>query len=176
MHEAVVVWIETGFPHPSRLGAFFRALLSNDLMGAFAHADAQNTAWMRSWTLFLYNFAPAPCHGSLEKIMAWHHRFFPNRQLTELTFTGEPGGVVSSVRVETDASSHARLTVWNRGGCAGDSTADYSGQLRLRLPRSLHAHLSKLAAVEEVSLNNLLLALISVGLGRRQLTGEGRER
>jgi antitoxin HicB len=49
-----------------------------------------------------------------------------------------------------------------------DSAADYSGQLRLRLPRSVHARLSKLAAAEEVSLNNLLLAFITEGLGRRQ--------
>jgi antitoxin HicB len=48
-----------------------------------------------------------------------------------------------------------------------DSVADYSGQLRLRLPRSVHARLSKLAAAEDVSLNNLLVALITEGLGRR---------
>ncbi len=52
-----------------------------------------------------------------------------------------------------------------------DCAADYSGQLRLRLPRSVHARLSKLAAAEDVSLNNLLLALITEGLGRRQTTG-----
>lgn len=51
---------------------------------------------------------------------------------------------------------------------APDSAADYSGQLRLRLPRGVHARLSKLAAAEDVSLNNLLLSLISEGLGHRQ--------
>jgi antitoxin HicB len=50
---------------------------------------------------------------------------------------------------------------------APDSAADYSGQLRLRLPRSVHARLSKLAADEDVSLNTLLLAIISEGLGSR---------
>jgi antitoxin HicB len=48
-----------------------------------------------------------------------------------------------------------------------DATADFSGQLRLRLPRSLHARLSGIAAAEEVSLNNLLVALLSESLGRR---------
>jgi antitoxin HicB len=57
-----------------------------------------------------------------------------------------------------------------------DSAADFSGQLRLRLPRSVHARLSKLAAAEDVSLNNLLLAIISEGLGRRApgVAGKGR--
>ena len=34
-----------------------------------------------------------------------------------------------------------------------DGTADYSGQLRLRLPRSLHGRLARLAALDGVSLN-----------------------
>lgn len=50
---------------------------------------------------------------------------------------------------------------------APDARADYSGQLRLRLPRSVHARLSELAAAEDVSINALLLTLISESLGRR---------
>lgn len=42
-----------------------------------------------------------------------------------------------------------------------DAIADYSGQLRLRLPRSLHEHLSRLAAAEGVSLNQELVSLLS---------------
>ena len=52
-----------------------------------------------------------------------------------------------------------------------DASADYSGQLRLRLPRSMHARLSKLADAEDTSLNNLLVALIGEGLGRRRAAG-----
>jgi len=50
---------------------------------------------------------------------------------------------------------------------APDGSADFSGQLRLRLPRSAHARLSRVAEAEQVSLNQLLVALISEGLGRR---------
>lgn len=48
-----------------------------------------------------------------------------------------------------------------------DASADFSGQLRLRLPKSLHARLSALASADDVSLNNLLLGLISEGIARR---------
>ena len=65
----------------------------------------------------------------------------------------------------------ASLRAHKRSVPEPDSAADYSGQLRLRLPRGLHARLSKLAAAEDVSLNNLLLSLISEGLGRRHLSG-----
>ena len=47
------------------------------------------------------------------------------------------------------------------------SASRYSGQLRLRLPRSLHEHVSELASAEGVSLNTLLLSLIAEGCGRR---------
>jgi antitoxin HicB len=48
-----------------------------------------------------------------------------------------------------------------------DSSADYSGQLRLRLPKSLHERVSQLATAEGVSLNTLLLSLIAEGCGRK---------
>lgn len=43
-----------------------------------------------------------------------------------------------------------------------------SGKLSLRLPRSLHAQLSRLAETEEVSLNLLLVSLLAERAGRRQ--------
>ena len=52
-----------------------------------------------------------------------------------------------------------------------DAVADYSGQLRLRLPRSLHERVSQLATAEGVSINTLLLSLIAEGCGRRQARG-----
>jgi len=47
----------------------------------------------------------------------------------------------------------------------------YSGQLRLRMPRSLHARLVQRAGIEGVSLNQLLVSLLSEAYGFR----EGRE-
>jgi antitoxin HicB len=49
-----------------------------------------------------------------------------------------------------------------------DAMADYSGQLRLRLPKSLHEAVSQLATAEGVSLNTLMLSLIAEGCGRRE--------
>jgi hypothetical protein len=59
------------------MGGFFRALLSNDLMEAFTHADAENSLGMRGWAVFLYNYAPAPCFGSPEKVAVWYAAFHP---------------------------------------------------------------------------------------------------
>lgn len=42
----------------------------------------------------------------------------------------------------------------------------YSGQLRLRMPKSMHARLAALAAAEGVSLNTCILTRLSEGLGR----------
>jgi antitoxin HicB len=57
-----------------------------------------------------------------------------------------------------------------------DATARYSGQLRLRLPPSLHEKVSKRALDEGVSLNLLLSALIAEGMGRRRRRGPVRKR
>jgi antitoxin HicB len=46
---------------------------------------------------------------------------------------------------------------------AKDLTPRHSGQLRLRLPRSLHERLSRLAALDGVSLNQELVSLPSAG-------------
>jgi antitoxin HicB len=51
---------------------------------------------------------------------------------------------------------------------AEDASADYSGQLRLRLPKSLHARLSELASAEAVSLNTLLLTLLASGASAKR--------
>jgi hypothetical protein len=80
MHDAVVMWIERGEPRPDLMGSFFRALLSNDLMEAFGHADAENARAMQGWAMFLYNYAPAPCFGSPEKVAAWYARFHPTHE------------------------------------------------------------------------------------------------
>ena len=57
-----------------------------------------------------------------------------------------------------------------------DAKARYSGQLRLRLPPSLHEKVSKRALDEGVSLNLLLSVLIAEGMGRRRRRGPVRKR
>jgi hypothetical protein len=51
-----------------------------------------------------------------------------------------------------------------------DATADYSGQLRVRLPRSLHERLSRLATAEGVSLNQEMVMLLAEGCGVREIS------
>lgn len=47
----------------------------------------------------------------------------------------------------------------------------YSGQFRLRMPRSLHAELAARAEAEGVSLNSLAVAYIARGLGSASADG-----
>jgi antitoxin HicB len=44
----------------------------------------------------------------------------------------------------------------------------FSGQFRLRVPRSLHARLAHRAEAEGVSLNTLAVTLLSAGVGGRE--------
>lgn len=60
-------YIEKGLPP----GGFLRAVLENDLVGAFAKADEVNTREMYWWAEWLYNEAPSACWGSPEKVTAW---------------------------------------------------------------------------------------------------------
>ncbi len=46
------------------------------------------------------------------------------------------------------------------------SIEKYSGQWRIRVPKSLHAKLDNKAKLEKVSLNTLAVALLAEGLGR----------
>ena len=55
-----------------------------------------------------------------------------------------------------------------------DVTADYSGQVRLRLPRSLHARLARLASAEGVSLNQQLVALLAAGCAAAESVAKRR--
>lgn len=73
MRDAMRTWIET--PHnPRLLGSFMYAVLTNDLMGAFANADHINRASMYAWTVFLHNEAPAACFGSEARLLDWFGR------------------------------------------------------------------------------------------------------
>ncbi|MDA8228660.1 MAG: toxin-antitoxin system HicB family antitoxin [Desulfitobacterium hafniense] len=47
----------------------------------------------------------------------------------------------------------------------GKTTSDFSGQLRVRMPKSLHQALSEKAKEENVSLNQFILYQLSRGIG-----------
>jgi antitoxin HicB len=79
-------------------------------------------------------------------------------------------GCVAHGKTEGIAAHEARkaaetiLTVLKEDGDEAppvDTAADYSGQTRLRLPRSLHAQLARDASAEGVSLNSLLLTRLA---------------
>lgn len=60
-------WIDEG-QYP---GSFLAAVLSNDLMEAFARADEMNTAYMRGIVFYLYNYAPRFCYGDAQAVERW---------------------------------------------------------------------------------------------------------
>lgn len=53
------------------VGDFLEAVLENNLMEAYGRADETNTYAMLQIVTFVYNYMPAPCHGSPEKVAAW---------------------------------------------------------------------------------------------------------
>ena len=67
MHEAITAWVLIG----RKPGHFLSALLSNDLMEAFARADDANQQAMKDWVVFLYNYCPGGCFGSSAKFEDW---------------------------------------------------------------------------------------------------------
>lgn len=80
-----------------------------------------------------------------------------------------------AVREATSAASGILASLRSHGDALPpeDAIADYSGQLRLRIPRSLHERLARLAVAEGVSLNQELVTLLATGSGS---TTRGRER
>jgi hypothetical protein len=52
-------------------GDFLRAVLSNNLIESFAHADDENARAMHEITKYIYNMMPSRCWGSPEKVKAW---------------------------------------------------------------------------------------------------------
>jgi len=57
-----------------------------------------------------------------------------------------------------------------------DAISGHSGQLRLRLPRSLHQRLAQLAALDGVSLNQEMVALLAAGAGEKSVKPSARPR
>jgi hypothetical protein len=67
MRGSILRWIENG----TAPGHFLTAVLCNDLREAFGRADEENTAAMKRWMIYLYNYAPTGCWGSPERFAAW---------------------------------------------------------------------------------------------------------
>jgi predicted RNase H-like HicB family nuclease len=57
-----------------------------------------------------------------------------------------------------------------------DASASYSGQIRLRLPRSLHERLARVSTAEGVSLNQMMVMLLAQGSGLSGVSFGPRER
>lgn len=72
MQQSMRDWLGEGEPHPKVMGSFLIAVLTNDLLGAFARADMQNAASMRHWAEFLTSFAPPGSYGTMAELLAWH--------------------------------------------------------------------------------------------------------
>jgi len=81
------------------------------------------------------------------------HGATPQRATREAVAAAQ--GILESIRAHGDSLPLA------------DVTAGRSGQLRLRLPRSLHERLARLAALDGVSLNQELVTLLAAGTGAR---------
>jgi predicted HicB family RNase H-like nuclease len=54
--------------------------------------------------------------------------------------------------------------------------ASFSGQIRVRMPRTLHQRLAGRARIEDVSLNTLIVSLLAEGIGATEgLAADGRK-
>ena len=65
--DSLKLYVEHGVP----TGNFLHAVLSNDLVRAFALADHINEVRMKAYAAFLYNEAPRGCWGSPEAVKNW---------------------------------------------------------------------------------------------------------
>jgi len=66
--ESLVAYIESGRP----TGDFLNAVLTNNLSESFGRADDRNREVLFDIVTALYNYAPANCWGSEEKVAAWY--------------------------------------------------------------------------------------------------------
>jgi len=61
--------------HGTSVGDFLTAVLENDLSEAVGRADDSNLGNLPAFVGYLYNEAPAACHGSKAKVQAWYAKF-----------------------------------------------------------------------------------------------------
>lgn len=74
MIDSMTNWIEYGLPRPADMGAFMKAVLTNDLKRAAFHADEKNRAALVDWAVFLHNEVPSEAQGTIEALDRWHKR------------------------------------------------------------------------------------------------------
>jgi hypothetical protein len=67
MRGAMYRWLQHGIMP----GSFGRAILENNLVGAFQKADSVNAQHILDYVNWLYNHAPGGCWGSPEEVRAW---------------------------------------------------------------------------------------------------------
>jgi hypothetical protein len=67
MRESVIGYLLHGWEP----GNFLYAILTNDLVRAFATADTENTYNMFQWANWLYNYCPSAAWGSSDKVSDW---------------------------------------------------------------------------------------------------------
>jgi hypothetical protein len=67
MRQGAEDYVERGY----KPGSFLRAVLANDLVESFGHADDTNVAAMHTWAQWLFNEAPSMCWGSTERVDRW---------------------------------------------------------------------------------------------------------
>ncbi len=72
MHATIAAWVDYGTPHPSVLGSFFKAILSDSLTRSIAMADTENRAALLFWGMWLYNDCPRAARGDAAELLAWH--------------------------------------------------------------------------------------------------------
>jgi|DEB0MinimDraft_10_1074344.scaffolds.fasta_scaffold20756_2 hypothetical protein len=69
MHDGVIRFVMQGRAPDTR--SFLYAVLSNNLLMAFAKADEANIAALQGWMRLLYNDLPHDCYGSPERVHEW---------------------------------------------------------------------------------------------------------
>ncbi len=70
MRDGIKSYVEHGL----QPGSCLRAILENDLRGAFERADHGTTRAMGAIVSYLYNHVPGSCWGSPERVTRWIER------------------------------------------------------------------------------------------------------
>lgn len=95
-------------------------------------------------------------------------------QIQGLSAFGESSSAaLSELRIAADAYFQS-LKKAGKPMPVFDKVAPFSGQLRLRMPKSLHAELSQAAANDGISLNSYLVVLLSKRQSERDLLNKLR--
>jgi len=70
LQEGLYRYVLYGIP----TGRFLQAVIENDLRESVARMNPASFDGLRAVVLWLYNYAPGPCHGSPEAYASWIRR------------------------------------------------------------------------------------------------------